>query len=360
MDLKSHRYAVVVAGGSGTRLWPLSRKNLPKQMQKFVSDRTLIDETVDRLKGLIPVENICVSTTENYAPNIKKLLPEIKEENIIIEPVARGTTVAFSLFSQIIYKRDPDAVIFTLASDHAVTDIHQFQSTLDTAYGFVEQNRTNIALVGITPTKPDTGLGYIKSDAVIQDDPQIYSVEKFVEKPSLAVAKRYLESGEYYWNAAYYCFAAETLIEAYREADPNIVKWTSTYIQTGDVNDFMQAPVKAHEIETINTSKYPLALIPGNFTWSDIGNWHTLHELLAQLKGSPDISMMEDQDSHIDVDSNNCMVLSTDKRIIATVGLKDVVVVSTDDALLVMSQHQAQQIKTVIETLKDKGLHDYL
>lgn len=355
-----HRYAVVVAGGAGTRLWPLSRKNLPKQMQKFVSDKTLIDETVDRLKGLIPVENIFVSTTKNYAPKIKELLPELRDENIIIEPVARGTTVAFALFTQMIHALDSEAVIFTLASDHAVTDINRFQATLDQTYAFVEKHPSNIALVGIKPNQPDTGMGYIKADALIQENPQVFSVEKFVEKPSLGVAKRYLESGEYYWNAAYYCFRASTLIEAYAEADVEIVKWTGVYIKSNNLDDFMKAPEKAHEIETINTRKYPLALIPADFSWSDIGNWHSLYELLADIKGTSDVSFMEDIENHINVDSANCLVFSTDKRIVATVGLKDVVVVSTNDALLVMSRSESQQIKQVIQKLKDKGLNEYL
>lgn len=355
----SHRYAVVVAGGSGTRLWPLSRRNLPKQMQKFIGDKTLIDETVSRLTGLIPKENIYISTTGNYAAKIKELLPDIPAENIIVEPVAKGTPAAFALFARTIYNKDPEATIFSLASDHAVTGVDQFQQTLSDTYDYVDSNPTSIALAGIKPTHPDTGLGYIKADVVVQEEPLVYSVEKYVEKPGLEVAKDYVASGEYYWNAAYYCFKASTLIEAYREADPDIVESIDAFLSSGDIDDFMRVPVKAHEIEIINTAKYPLVLIPADFKWSDIGNWGTLHQILAELEDE-DTTNVSNSTRHVDVNSSNCLVFSTDDKLVATVGLNNVVVVSTDDALLVMDKNQPQEIKKLIESLKDKGLTNYL
>lgn len=355
----SHRYAVVVAGGSGTRLWPLSRRNLPKQMQKFIGDKTLIDETVDRLTGLIPKENIFISTTGNYGAKIKELLPEIPADNIIVEPVAKGTPAAFALFARTIHRKDPDATIFSLASDHAVTGVDQFQQTLSDAYDYIESNPSNIALAGIKPTHPDTGLGYIKTESIVQQEPLVYSVEKYVEKPSLEVAKDYVESGEYYWNAAYYCFKAATLIEAYQEADPAIINSIDSFLSSGDIEEFMSVPVKAHEIEIINTAKYPLTLIPADFKWSDIGNWGALHQILAEI-GGKDTSNVSNSTHHVDVNSSNCLVFSTDDKLVATVGLNDVIVVSTDDALLVMDKNQPQEIKKLIQSLKDKGLTDYL
>ncbi len=358
-NYEQHRYAVVVAGGTGTRLWPMSRQNLPKQMQKFIGDRTLIDETVQRLEGVVPKENIFISTTEKYATTIKGLLPDINADNIIVEPVARGTTIAFALFTQNIVKRDPNAVIFTLASDHAVAGVEVFKQAMRNSYEFIEKHPSRIALVGIKPNRPDTGLGYIKSDKVIQKDPLAYSVEKFVEKPRYKVAKSYVESGEYYWNAAYYCFKGETLLEAYDEADSEVVKWVKAYVDSGDVEDFLKAPSKPHEIEFINAAKYPLALIPADFQWSDIGNWQSLHELLTAAQDD-DLHMHSQANIHVDVDSSDCLVLSTDEKLVATVGLKDIIIVSTDDVIMVMNRNQPQKIKEVIQMLKDKHLTDYL
>lgn len=357
MTLPKHNYAVIVAGGSGTRLWPLSRRNLPKQMQKFVTDKTLIDETVERLIGFIPKENIYISTTGNYAAKIKELLPMIPAENIIVEPVARGTTAAFALFTATIHKRDPEAAIFSLASDHAVTDIEKFQRTLLDSFNYINDHQKDIALVGIKPNRPDTGLGYIKMRQVIQKEPPVYSVDKFVEKPSFEVAKKYVESGEYYWNAAYYCFKAKTLLAAYKDADPTIINSVTTYMSSGDINDFMQAPDKVHEIEVIDAAKYRLTLIPADFAWSDIGNWQTLHELLTGMEGK---DLITHGSRHVDINSSNCLIFSSEDKLVATVGLNDIVVVDTPDVLLVMNREQPQDIKQLLENIKEQGLTEYL
>jgi mannose-1-phosphate guanylyltransferase len=356
-NLPKSNYAVIVAGGSGTRLWPLSRRNLPKQMQKFVSDRTLIDETVQRLIGFIPAQNIFVSTTANYADKIKEILPEIPADNIIVEPIARGTTAAFALFAETIYRRDNDAIIFSLASDHAVTEVDKFQKSMLDAFNYVADHQKEIALVGIKPTRPDTGLGYIKMKKVVQEDPKVFSVDKFVEKPSHEVAKKYVDSGEYYWNAAYYCFKAETLLKAYHEADPAIVDSVKAFMESGDTEDFLKAPDKVHEIEVIDSHKYPLAMVPAEFTWSDIGNWQALHELLSGIEGN---SMIAHGSRHIDINSSNCLIFASEDKLVATVGLDNIVVVETPDALLVLNKEQPQEIKQLLETLKDQGLTEYL
>lgn len=360
MKPSHHRYAVVVAGGSGTRLWPISRKKLPKQMHTFVSDDSLIEETVARLHGLIPKENIFISTTRDYAVQIQEILPDIDTDHIIVEPVARGTTIAFSLFAQTIVARDPKAVIFTLASDHVVTEVEVFHEALTTAFTYIEAHPRQIGLIGVTPTRADTGLGYIKSDAVVQDDPLVYSVEKFVEKPSAKVARRYVESGEYYWNAAYYCFRGDVLLAAYADADPAIVTSVRQYIETGDTEAFVAAPEKSHEIEIINASKYPLVLIPARFGWSDIGNWQSLHEILTATKETDTHNLYARANEHIDIESSDSLVISNDHKLVATVGLKDIIIVSTDDVLMVMNRNNPQQIKEVIETLKARHLTDYL
>lgn len=354
-----HNYAVIVAGGSGTRLWPLSRRNLPKQMQKFVSDKTLIDDTVNRLIDVIPAENIYVSTSVNYAEQIKKILPMIPAENIIVEPEARGTAAAFALFASTIYRLDPEARIFSLASDHAVTDIEKFQETMLNSFQYVTDNPTHIALVGIKPTRPDTGLGYIKIDSekILQEKPLVYAVEKFVEKPGSEVAKKYVESDEYYWNAAYYCFSAKTLIKAYKESDPTIIKSINSYLDNGKDEDFINIPDKVHEIEIIDANKYQLVLVPADFSWSDIGNWQTLHELLASIEGQ---SLVAHGARHIDINSSNCLIFSHEDKLVATVGLDNLVVVDTPDVLLVLNKEQPQEIKQLLENLKENGLNQYL
>ncbi len=355
--LPQHNYAVIMAGGSGTRLWPLSRKDLPKQMQKFISDKTLINETVERLIGFIPKEHIYVSTTANYAEKIKSLLPMIPEENIVVEPIARGTTAALALVTTTIYRRDKTAALFYIASDHAVTDVDKFQETLLDTFNYIAEHQKDIALVGIKPTRPDTGLGYIKMREKLQDEPTVYTVDKFVEKPTLKVAKRYVEAGEYYWNAAYYCFKAKTLLDAYTDADPEITKSVNLYLKSGDPEDFNLVPIKAQEIEVINASKYRLVLVPADFAWSDIGNWQALHEMLADIEGT---NVITHGSQHIDINSSNCLIIANDDKLVATVGLDNVVVVETPDVLLVLNKEQPQEIKQLLEQLKERGLDKYL
>lgn len=341
-------------------MWPLSREELPKQIQKFVSDKTLIEETVDRIADVIDYDHIYISTTENYAEKIAQLLPNIRSENIIVEPVRRGTTAAFALFTSVIHQRDPEAVVFSLASDHAISDPAPFQQTMRHAYDYVDGHDQSIALIGVTPTHPDTGLGYIKVDTVIQEDPQVYSVEKFIEKPVLRVAQRYVESGEYYWNAAYYCFKAATLLDAYEEADPAITTNVRAYIESRDPSDFERIPEKTHEIEIINAKRFPLALVPGTFVWSDIGNWGALHDLLAEASGH-EKGMVSNGTKHVDIDSTDCLVISNDdKKVIATVGLQNIIVVDTEDALLIMDKGHNQDIKSAIAMMKERGLDKYL
>lgn len=355
-----HNYAVIMAGGSGTRLWPLSRKDLPKQMQKFITDKTLINDTVERLTGFLPKENIFISTTTNYADKIKDLLPEIPAENIVVEPVARGTAAALALVSSVVYKRDNEAVVFYLASDHAVTDVDKFQHTLEDTFRYVNDNPKDIALIGIKPTRPDTGLGYIKMDKQISEDPQVFEVDKFIEKPSLEVAKKYVEGGEYYWNAAYYCFKVETLRKAYHEADPALIDAAEAYLESKNIDDFMMSPDKVHEIEIIDPSKYRMVMVPADFSWSDIGNWRTLHEVLAGLQADGSSLVTHAGSRHVDMNSANCLIMSTEDKLIATVGLDNLVVVDTPDVLLVLNKEKPQEIKDLLESLKEQGLTEYL
>ena len=345
----SHWYAVVVAGGSGTRLWPLSRQKLPKQMRALMSDKSLIAETVDRLRGVIPMQNVYISTTTNYSEAIRALVPDVPSENVICEPMARGTAAAFALFSLVISRRDPQAIVFSLASDHAITEVDKFQATVRASFTFIEANPGHLAMVGIPPTRPDTGLGYIRARDVVQADPTVYRADKFIEKPSRDVAQSYLESGEHYWSAAYYCFSPTVLLEAYRDADPMLVEAASSFLASGHASDFEKAPEKVHEIEIIDSTRYPLAVVPAEFTWSDIGNWPALYALQSQLRGDAKVSY--DEAHHIDVDSSRILISNQDGRLVATAGLDDIAIITTEDAVLVLNMSRVDGDPDMIKRL---------
>lgn len=352
-----HHYAVVVAGGSGTRLWPMSRTALPKQMQGLMSDQTLIVETVQRLEGVLDSSHILVSTTENYAAPMKQLLPQIPDENFIVEPVARGTAAAFALFTSVIYDRDPEALVFTLASDHAITEVDKFQASVRKAFAHIEQYRERLAFIGITPTRPDTGLGYIKVRGQSESE-GVLLAEKFVEKPSLEVATGYVESGEYVWNSGYYCFAAATLLKAYEEADARLVESARAYLASGAVADFEKAPEKVHEIEIIDAGRYPLVVVPADFRWSDIGNWQALHRALAEVHGSDLVHSRPEQ--QIAIDSQNCLVYSSDDRVIVSAGLDNIAIVSTPDVVFVVDMDRLDSMPEVRRALKERNLEGLL
>lgn len=360
-DGADHRYAVVVAGGSGTRLWPLSRKNLPKQMRALMSDKSLITETVDRLRGVVPMENVYISTTVNYCESIRDLVPDVPAENMICEPTARGTAAAFALFAHTINERDPDAVIFSLASDHAITEVDKFRSTVLACFDFVESHPRHLALVGIVPTRPDSGLGYIRARQALQEEPVVFRAEKFIEKPTADVAQKYVESGEHFWNAAYYCFSAKVLLDAYEDADPELVMAARDFAKSGDPSDYERAPEKTHEIEIIDSTRYPLAVVPADFTWSDIGNWPALYQLKRQLLGEDQV--FDHAPRHVDVNSSRLMVNSQDGRLIATAGLDDIAIITTEDAVLVLNMTQVDSdpgmMKRLLEQLAVDGL-EYL
>lgn len=347
-----HRYAVVVAGGSGTRLWPLSRQALPKQMQSLMSDRTLIAETVYRLLGVVPADHVYISTTENFRTTMQELIPEIPVANFIIEPFSRGTPAAFALFAQHLYRIDPDAVIFTLASDHAIAEVDRFHETMQTSYSFIEANNDWLSIVGVAPSRPDTGLGYIRALEIVQDFPRVLRVEKYAEKPTQEVAQSYIESGSYFWNAAYYCFRADTLLDAYQLSDPRLVDATSDYLDSEDPRDYERAPVAVHEVDIIDTTKTPLALVPAEFTWSDIGTWASLHRTLSELIGKDVIA--RNHRRHTDVGSSNALVLNTDQRIVVTAGLEHIGVIATEDALLVVDMRRVEEMPSIMQELLEK------
>src|SRR3989338_140104 len=351
----SHTYAVVLAGGAGTRLWPLSRKELPKQMQSLVSERSLIDETIARLKGVLPREHIFVSTTQNYAEKITAILPDLPKEHIIIEPVARGKIAALALAASTIQKKDTQAILFVLASDHTIAGISAFQKSIRSAFSYIASHPRDILLVGITPTKPDTSLGYIQRGKKASGG--VSHVEKFIEKPSERVAKHYVDSGEYLLNTSYYCMRASTLLEAYGDADPAIIRGITAFLKQKRVSDFLKIPDKAHEMEFLNPARHRLMVMRGTFSWADVGTWESLHHVLMNLNKN---STLTKNTQHVDIASTGSLVVSTADKLVATVGLNNVVVVNTPDVLLVLNKERSRDIKKLLLTLKEKGMGKYL
>ena len=329
---------VIMAGGSGTRLWPMSRKSKPKQLHNLVSDKTLIQETYDRVVKVVPAKQIFVSTTEKYVEEIRRQLPQVEKNNFIVEPASKNTAPALGFIALAIKRINPDAIISTIASDHIVHNTDVFANTVRAAFKTAQKYPDHIVAVGINPTYPD-----------------------------LATAKKYLQGWEYQWNAAYYFFKAKSLlswIEKYRPKTYKKLLQINKLIEDGG-NGAVQAKIREiyssideEQIENavIEQKDFKNVLvIPADLGWSDIGNWGTLHDVLSNRFESSIIS----RGHHIDSDSENCLVYAGGKMT-ATLGLKDVIIVDTPDVLLIANKNKAQDVKKLIDRLKEEGKHLYL
>ncbi len=368
-----HFYAVIMAGGSGTRLWPLSRKATPKQFHNFVSERgsTLLEDTWGRVKKALPdTRHIFVGTALSYRKKILSLLPELEEDHLIIEPVPRGTAAAIALAAQEIFDRDPEAIVATIASDHVITNDVVFVSSLLAAFETASKFPDKIVTIGINPTAPDTGFGYIKMGEELDTirTHRVFSIDAFKEKPDRKTAEEYLKNWEYLWNAGYFIFKAENLLQKVQKYTPMLAN------ALNDIHLVQKKVAKESEkekailevfslipndpIEPAIIEKLPAeerAVIPAPLEWSDVGNWSAIFDLLEKRN---EISIIA-RGNHVDIGSKKCLILSNTK-LIATIGLKNIVVVETDDCILVASKDKVPDIKQLLEKIKEEKGEKYL
>lgn len=355
--MKKSFYAVIMAGGTGTRLWPVSRKEKPKQFQKFTSSKTMIQETYERVAKVVSGENIFISTTKEYKSLVLEQLPEISEKQLIIEPSARGTAAAIALVAKSIQQINPKAIVATVASDHAIKNVDEFVAVIMTALETAEKNQDKLVTVGINPTYPDTGMGYIKMGKEFSNEKRrIFYVDSFVEKPDQETAEKYLAGWEYLWNASYFVFSAEKFLGWTRKYTPKIINVLN--IENEEERNQKYETLDNVPIDTAMVEKMEAdsrLVVPSELQWSDVGNWGALFDFFKDsLK-----SEMIVKGNHIDAGSKNCMVYSEDK-LVATIGLDNIIVVETKDAILVANKNNVSEVKKIIDKLKEEGKHLYL
>jgi mannose-1-phosphate guanylyltransferase len=355
-------FIVIMAGGSGTRLWPLSRQSSPKQFQSLVSKRSLLRETLDRVSPLVPMKNIFVCTSRDFVDITLAELPELARDQIIIEPLPRGTCSAILLSTRFITERNPDGIIATIASDHAIENPEEFSHSLHAAFVHAEMHREKIVTIGIRATRADTGLGYIKKGEEFGsfEGRKSYLIDTFTEKPDEETAKQYLASGAYLWNAGYFIFSGKHLLDTARSLVPETVSTLddcSFPLSETDAGRYAQCaidPIDTAIIEKLSPSSR--IVIPSALNWSDIGSWDTLFEFLQRETGNDSVF----QGDVIAIHSEKNFVHAPKKKLVALVGVRDLIVVDTPDALLVLRRDEAARMKELIASLKHSDQKKYL
>lgn len=346
------RHAVIMAGGTGTRLWPLSRRSTPKQFQKLIGDRTLLQQTFDRIRDVISPEQIWVVTGDQYKDLVVGQLPEISAAHVITEPTGRNTAPATALATLTVLKEDPDAVLFgLLPADHYVGKPKVFTEATKAALSFIEKNPEYVVTIGVRPTEPNTGLGYIKMGEKLESIQKrtIFHVDSFHEKPDQKTAEEFVTSGEYLWNGGYYLFNGAKMIEYYEQLAPEILRTVREYVEDPTVELYNTVPSEPID-RAISEKLSNLAVIPVEMDWSDIGNWATLHEILSEHGKKSEVVIGD----NISDKTSNTLVMGGSKLVV-TVGVKDIVVIDTDDVILICEKGSVQDVKKIVEQLQEQG-----
>ena len=350
-----HSYVLIIAGGAGTRLWPVSRQSRPKQFQPFVNERTLLQNMAELSLQVVPMERVFVMATPEFTHLIQEQLPGLPAENVLFEPARRDNGPAALLAMLQIHKRDPQATVAMLWSDHVIQDAPKFAEVLSTCFKAVEDHPEALVSVGANPTEPDTGLGYIRMGEAAHryGDTTVFSVREFVEKPDLKTAKKFLASWEYLWNVGYNVIRTEYFLSELRRINPELVPTVDELAaaETPEATAAAFEKLPRISLDYLLVQKLHTQLvIPADIGWSDIGNWNTLHEVLKEEEGSGLVTRGE----VLSVDSANTLVFAKD-RPVALVGVKDLVIVDDGDALLVMAKDSAQSLKKLIGELEERN-----
>lgn len=353
----SNFYAVILAGGVGSRFWPFSRELEPKQFLKIIKDKSLLQDTVARLKGIVNPGNIYIISNKVYFFEIKRHIQgfKIPDENIILEPQGKNTAPAIGLCSRLISKKNKNAALIVLPADHYIRDVQGFQGCLKEALACASQDY--LVTIGIRPKKAATGYGYIKIEhkSTRAQERQYYKVEKFLEKPSLEKAKKYAASKDYFWNSGIFVWKASVFEQELKKYQPELHSKLEKINSAGDIEKAWPEikPVSV-DYGVMEHSKR-IALVSAGFDWSDLGSWDALEEVRPKDKKGNILS-----GDSIDIDSHGLCAFSRGPRLIATIGLKDLIIADTPDALLVCDRSRTQEVKNVVEELKRKKRKEHV
>ncbi len=359
-------YIVILAGGSGTRFWPLSRCKTPKQLMSVIDGKSMLQKTVERVLPLKP-KRVLVITNSLQAEETARQLKEYHRRiriDIIEEPVGRNTAPAIGLAASIIARYDPDGIMVALPADHYIVGEEEFLAAM--LRGREAAMKGYLVTMGVEPTRPETGYGYIEADTMLRGSAGPFPVKRFVEKPPLEKAVEYLESGNFFWNSGMFIWRVDVILDNILALMPELAAALANLVFTEDIwelEDFnlqieaIYREIKGESIDYgVMEKAENVVVIPAKFGWSDVGSWRALPEMIgADSSGSAVIRTKH----QVSIDSGGCIV-SGNGKLVALIGVNDLIVVDTGDALMICARDRAQDVKRLVEELEKEGLDEYL
>lgn len=352
---------LIMAGGRGERFWPKSRVQTPKQFLSLTGGGTMIQETVRRVEALTEPDHIFVATNGRYAPAIREQLPQLPADNIILEPEGRNTAPCIGLAALTIGRRDPEGVMAVLAADHVIAAPERFRELLAAAAA-TAADTGGVVTLGIQPDRPETGYGYIKMGQAVPTSPLVYRVERFIEKPDGQTAADFLADGRYLWNSGMFIWRLSTIRQLIAALMPELhqglevidAAWSDPDFETVLAREFSRFEKISIDYGVMERAP-EVYVIPAAIGWDDVGSWTSLERLGAadpqgNVLAGPNVTL---------VDSENC-IFDTGGRLVAAIGLKDLIYVETEDAVLICPKHRAQDVKLILDKLRRTGKVAYL
>ena len=353
-----HHYVAIMAGGIGSRFWPMSRTAYPKQFLDVLNTgKTLIQWTFERYAKFIPIENIFIVTSEEYVSIVKEQLPLLPVENIIAEPSRKNTAPCIAYISYKLAQKDPEATFIVAPSDHLILEEAQFQKFVENALDFVTNIKALVTL-GITPSHPNTGYGYIQFEG-LEVSKGVYKVKTFTEKPNLEIAQTFLESGDFLWNAGIFAWKASTILAAFEKLQPEMYELFDNAKDDFNTDKERAAILKIYPQCTnisidiaIMEKADNVYVLPASFGWSDLGTWNSAYDNMEKDYFGNAVA----SDNVVVIDATKCMINAPKEKLVVVQGLDDFIVVDTKDVLLICSKEKEQSIKEyVAEVKRNKG-----
>lgn len=364
-------HTVLMAGGSGTRFWPESRAQNPKQLLRLLDSQSLLEKTWARIAPLVPAERTLVITTAEQAPGIANQLPNLPPENLIVEPCGRDTAPCIGLGATVVAHRDPEGVMVVLPADHVIEPDEEFQRAVSAGAGVIQREPQALVTFGIPPTYPATGFGYIErgdSQESVEGIP-IFAVEAFREKPALQQAEQYLATGRYYWNSGIFLWRATRILDLLGEFEPEIIAGLEPI---GESLDHSKTPSGNDTFDKVLARQYgnlprisidyavmerapDVRVLEAPYHWDDLGSWRAFARMLGADEQGNTVS-----GTHCGIDTEGSILRAPDGHLIATLGVRDLIIVATPDATLVADKNDEDAIKKLVQVLREKNLDRYL